>query len=500
MIKNPISRTLMMLTAISLTACGGGGSGDDGTSSLDGGDSVAGGGISGTGVGTITAFGSVVINDTRTFEFDDNTKFFRDGESVTEDSFMQNGVGMVSRVEIGDDVSNDFTSGTAVTVTADNALKGPVTGTAPLSVLGQPVIATGSTLLDNVTGGTTANLQIGDVVEVSGYADNQNVIQATRIEFKGNNNTGALEWKLTGVVSNAVANTSFQVGNQLVLLNGILPRDCGASLDNGEFVEVKATQDPGFTAGSALDTVTDVECKVQGLSVPDDASSNILEAEIEGIVTSGTVNDFIVNGQRVTSDSLTEFEGGTSEDFAIGIKLEAEGDFDTSANILVADKIRFRETRVRIEAPVSVPNAGLNGSFTMLDVITVNTTILTEDDDGLLDGSGPNGSMQIEVRGYVDDSGTVIAEEIRQRDDAADPDDVRLRGPVGNISNPTFKILGVTVDTVTATSILDDRVSPPESISAATFFSRISEGTPVQVEDGTFTNATITGGVIEIED
>ncbi|MGD8557808.1 MAG: DUF5666 domain-containing protein, partial [Chromatiales bacterium] len=497
MINNPISRTLMMLAAISLTACGGGGS-DSGVtdSGIDGGGSVAGGGISGTGVGTITAFGSVVINDTRKFEFDDNTQFFRDGEPVTEDSFMQNGVGMVSRVEIGDDVSDDFTSGTAVTVTADNALKGPVTGTAPLTVLGQPVIATGSTLLDNVPGGTTANLQVGDIVEVSGYADSQNVIQATRIEYKVG---GAPEWKLTGVVSNSVSNTSFQVGNQLVLLNGTLPRDCGASLDNGEFVEVKATQDSGFTAGSALDTVTDVECKVQGLSVPDDASSNILEAEIEGIVTSGTVNDFIVNGQRVTSDSLTEFEGGTSEDFAIGIKLEAEGDFDTSANILVADKIRFRETRVRIEAPVQVANAGLGDSFTILDIITVNTTILTEDDDGLLDGSGDNGSMQIEVRGYVDDSGSVIAEEVRERG-AADPSDVRLRGPVGSISDPTFKILGVTVDTVTATSIFDDRVSPPESITPATFFSRVSEGTPVQVEDGSFNSATdtITGGVIEI--
>ena len=193
---------------------------------------------------------------------------------------MQNGVGMVSRLEIGDDVSADFTSGTAVTVTADNLLKGPVTSIDPLSVLGQPVIANGSTILDNVPGNAAANLLSGDVLEVSGYAGNGNVIQATRIEYKGSNNTGALEWKLTGAVSNVVANTSFQIGNQQVILNGVLPRDCGASLDNGEFVEVKASQDPGFTAGSALDTVTDVECKVSGLGVPDNFSSTILDAEI----------------------------------------------------------------------------------------------------------------------------------------------------------------------------------------------------------------------------
>jgi hypothetical protein len=495
---NPISKTLMMLAAISLTACGGGGTDSAG---VDGGGSVAGGGISGTGVGTITAFGSVVINDIRKFEFDDNTKFFRDGEEVSEDNFMQNGVGMVSRLEIGDDVSADFTSGTAVTVTADNLLKGPVTSIDPLSVLGQPVIANGSTILDNVPGNAAANLLSGDVLEVSGYAGNGNVIQATRIEYKGSNNTGALEWKLTGAVSNVVANTSFQIGNQQVILNGVLPRDCGASLDNGEFVEVKASQDPGFTAGSALDTVTDVECKVPGLGVPDNSSSTILDAEIEGIVTSGTPADFIVNGQRVTTGSTTQFEGGAPEDLVVGVKLEAEGDLDTTSGILLADKISFRETRVRIEAPVSVPSAGLNGSFTLLDVIAVNTNILTEDDDGLLDGSGPNGSMQIEVRGYVDKSGAVIATEVRERGDA-DSADVRLRGPASNISAPTFEILGVTVDTVTASSIVDDRVSPPEPISAATFFSRVSDGTPAQVEDGAFSSATdtITGGAIEIED
>lgn len=495
---NMISRVLTMIAIVTLAACGGGGTD---SSSSGGGTSVASGGVSGTGVGTITAFGSVVINDTRKFEFDDNTKFMRDGDTVSEDDFRLNGTGMVSRVEIGDDVSADFTSGTAVTVTADNAIKGPVTAIAPLQVLGQPVIATGSTILANVPGSSVTNLQIGDVVEVSGYAGNDNVIQATRIEYKGSNNNGALEWKLTGKVSNVVANTSFQIGSQRIVLNGVVPRDCGASLDSGEFVEVKATQDTTFVAGSDLDTVTDVECKVQGLSVPDDASSSILEAEIEGIVTSGTVTDFIVNGQQVTSDSLTEFEGGTSEDFAIGVKLEAEGDFDTNAGILVADKIRFRETRVRIEAPASVPENGLDDTFTMLDVITVTTTIATEDDDGLLNGSGPNGNMQVEIRGYVDRNGTVIAEEVRERGDA-DLLDVRLRGPVSNITNPTFEILEVTVDTVTATAIVDDRVSPPQSIDAATFFSRVSEGTPVQVENGSFSNSTdtITNGFIEIED
>jgi len=177
---NTIFRKLLMVLAItSLIACGSGGGGGGG------GGLVAGGGISGTGVGTITGFGSVIINDTREFEFDGETRFFRDGVEVIESTFMQDGAGMVSRVEIGDDVSADFTSGTAATVTADNAVKGPVTSISPLQVLEQTVVVNGDTVLDNIPGNDTANLVPGDVVEVSGFADSANVIQATRVEFKG---------------------------------------------------------------------------------------------------------------------------------------------------------------------------------------------------------------------------------------------------------------------------------------------------------------------------
>ncbi|MEN8205867.1 MAG: DUF6502 family protein [Pseudomonadota bacterium] len=201
------------------------------------------------------------------------------------------------------------------------------------------------------------------------------------------------------------------------------------------------------------------------------------------------------------TNSTTGFEGGAAEDIMVGVKLEAEGDFNTDTGILTADKIRFRETRTRIEAQVTVPAGGLGGSFTIMDVITVNTTPLTEDDDGLIDGSGASGGMQVEVRGFVDGNGTVIATRVRERG-SADFNDVRLRGPIDNIVNPTFEILGVTVDTATATSIFDDTASPAQSINATTFFNRVSDGTPVQVEDGTFNSGPpfITGGDIEIED
>ncbi|MDX1697284.1 MAG: DUF5666 domain-containing protein, partial [Thiohalobacterales bacterium] len=257
--------------------------------------------------------------------------------------------------------------------------------------------------------------------------------------------------------------------------------------------------DPAFAAGGdTLDTVTDVECQVPGLGVPANASGNILEAEVEGIVSVINVpGDFIVNGQRVVTNAGTVYENGAAEDIVIGAKLEAEGDLDITTGILSADKIDFRETRVRIEAPVNVPGGGVGASFTILDVITVNTTSLTEDNDGLVDGSGNSGNRQVEVRGFVDGNGTVFATEVRDRGNA-DATDVRLRGPTSDTCDPVggdteLSILGVIVDTASIAIplvYLDETVDPPVVLADNTALcALISAGSGVEVENGIFTSA-----------
>ena len=434
------------------------------------------------------------------------TLFFLDDEPVADQATLEallcGGIacgatnpGIVARIEIGADVNADFTSGTAVTVNAFNLVKGPVTGINPLRVLEQPIATTGDTVLADVPGNNIANLVIGDIVEVSGFADGANVIQASRLEYKP---VGTQVWKLIGPASNVIANTSFTVGTQLVVLNGVVPRDCVGGLSTGDLVEVKATSDPGFTpGGDTLDTVTDVECQVPGLGVPGNANGNILDAEIEGIVT--VINgpgDFIINGQRVVTNAGTLFEGGAAEDIVIGAKLEAEGDLDITTGILTADKIEFRETRVRIEAPVNIPGGGVGGSFTILDVITVNTTSLTDDDDGIIDGSGNSGNRQVEVRGFVDSNGDVFATELRDRG-MGDPTDVRLRAPTTDTCDPNsgdteLTMLGVTVDTDSTAvplSFFNETVDPPVPLADNTALcALISAGSGVEVENGVFTS------------
>jgi hypothetical protein len=189
----------------------------------------------------------------------------------------------------------------------------------------------------------------------------------------------------------------------------------------------------------------------------------------------------------------------------IGTRLEAEGTLDSSTAVLSAEKIRFRETRVRIEAPVNIPGTGLGGSFTIMDIIPVNTTSLTEDDDGLVDGSGPAGNIQVEVRGFVDSSGTVFANDVRERG-TADLTDVRLRGPATDSCDPLagdneLAILDVIVDTADPGTLFNDPSGPlPDNIALCNL---VSTGTAVQVENGTFNAAPAridNAGRIELED
>lgn len=471
------------------TGCGGGGGGGGG---------IAGGGIGGTGIGTVTGFGSVIINDIREFEIDADTEIFRDGDPITQAELEQPAnEGMVAQVDVGDDVSDDFTSGTAVTINIDNLVKGPVTSVSPLQVLQQTVVVNADTSLLNM-GGNVANLVIGNIVEVSGFADSNNVIQATRIERKAG---GILVWKLTGPVDFVVP-ASFQIGNQTVELNGVVPDDCGGGLQDGDLVEVKATPIAGFTAGDPLDTVTDVECEVPGLDIPAGATG-VIEAEVEGLVTAvTTLSDFRVNGQRVITTAATTFEGGAAQDIVLGAKLEAEGTLNTATGILTAEEIEFRETRIRIEAPVQPGDVDTDADMLTIMTIPVIANSLTKDEDRIFIDGLP-GTWQVEINGFVDGAGEVIATEVKVTSMTPDFSDVRLRGPAETlVPNDSFDIAGVTVDVTTAVSIKDERIEPAADLTPALFFDAISSGTPVQVEKGTYNpvTETITSGEIEIED
>lgn len=455
--------SLSLLAASVLSACGGGGGSDGSTD-------VANGGIGGTGSGTVTGFGSIFVNDIREFEFDDDSRVRIDGEESQEDDLK---IGMVVNVNVGDDVNDDFTSGTLTTVDAFHLVKGPVTSVSPLRILSQDITVLDSTLLDDLS--NVASLVVGDVVEVSGHRDNTGIIRATLLEYKA---AGADVWQLRGDITATPSANVIRIGDQPVNTSTAEIANCGSGLSIGQFVEVKMSPVVSLNDGESIDA-TRVECVSSGLSTPDDVTT--IKASFEGYIDAVTsATEFLINGQEIVLAGSVTYENGNASDLVVGARVEAEGVLNTTTGVLTASKIRFREAKVRIEAPVS-PEDIVSGQRLTIMGVEVFGLGFTQDEDGVLDGlSEPT---QVEIRGFLDSDGKVYAEEIRERGDA-DPEDTEIRGPVSAKTANSFTVLGLTVE---ASGVLLDQM-------------RI--GQQVKVADATFNNVelSLTGGEIELED
>ncbi len=441
--------------------------------------------VAGVGNGTITGFGSVIVNGDTRLEVDDSTQVRIDGDDNPSASDLAEG--MFVSFETGDDTTSTFSTGTALTINVNTEVKGPVTSVSPLRVLEQLVIVTGDTVLENMPAGGVAALAVGAEIEVHGPRGASGEIQASRIEYKP---AGIPTWKLSGTVS-SVSSSSFRIGNQQVLLDGVSPRDCDSGFANGVRVEAKFNRSPGFQPGTALSGTTDIECRNATLSTPENPLGYQVISEFEGVVTRPVAaNRFELNGQPVELRASTQFRNGTREDLLLGVRLEAEGKFDTLTGALVAREIKFKGNRVRIEAPFA---SGDQNGISLLG-IPVLITPITEDEDGIAAGAS---GLQIEVRGFTDSTGQVIAEQIRERGDA-DSTDVRLRGPASDISDSGFSILGIRIDTDTAREFRDRNGL---LIDRATFFSRLFDGTNVSAEDATYDGSgTLSRAKLELED
>lgn len=493
LIRKYVGLLLILLTAAS---CGVG----------DTSDRDAGGGIGGTGIskGTITGFGSVVVNGVA-FNTTGSPISVDDNPGIESDL----AIGMVVTVQ---GTINDDGTGTASSVTFEDNLEGPISSIDPaaktLEVLGQTVVWNDSAKFESHDGNPTDpnTLIPGNIIEVSGFASSGGVIQATRIEKKADAFTSGMEIELKGTISNLnTINNTFTIGLLTVNYSSAQIDDSLGALSNGLFVEVKSSQ--------ALADGVLIASKVEGESEGVSGSSGS-EVELEGLVTFFdplNPTNFEVNGQPVQTSSSTEFENGSSDDLALNVHLEAEGTLNASG-VLVATKIEFRHTRVRIEASVDAVDPANNTITFFLTadnsvVVTVNALSEMEDDNG--DPLSLNAVVAgdwLEIKAYaVRDSSGVITEIIAtelEREDPPSNGRVILRGPVSEASNPTLVILGVTVDTAGDPSFQDINEN---LITRAEFFSQIGTqlaagANPIVKAKGDWTGTQIDAKELEIED
>ena len=441
---------LFCFSMFGLVSCGSGGGGAGGTFFSQG------GGIGGTGisVGTITGFGSVILNDS-TYGVTAATNITVNDVSGKAQSDLD--FGMVAVVE--------FSGTNATSITVDDELKGRVdsvnASNNTLTVMGNEVIVDDDTVFANTTGLTGLNpLLANEFVEVHGLFDflNQN-IRATRVERIAQPALNDFEVKGTVSSFNIPVGT-FKIGNLTVnysFNNVQLPFGFG----NGSFVEAK-----GDLINNTLFAVTvEEEDEVPDVD-PDD------QFEIEGIIT------FIDNSQNpalITINGVdivingTEFENGDREDLAVGIKAEAEGVFNTSGQF-IAEKISLRDS-VKIETAITKAGNVITAFGSTIIVQITNFTKL-KDDNGTITAVDINDGDYLEIKGFPAGSNSVVAIEI-ERENNNPPNRSILQGPVQNLSPPDLTILGVSVSTDsinTEFEIVDDELT-----TSALFFSAVRQ-------------------------
>ena len=431
------------------------------------GDSHLSAGIGGTGIsyGTVTGFGSIILNGSRL-----------DVATATVTLDGNPGIGTNSGLKLGMVVkatgSFNGNTGTATSVEYRDNLEGEVCttqtveGITTLRVLGQTVIQDATTIVEN------GPILAGSIVEVSGLPDNLEEIHASFIEVK---NPAPMEVEVKGLVDTVNIGTNVLTINQLeVNFNSALIDDNipGKILKVGQFIEVKG-QAKDFTCGGggAKDTLiaTRVELEPEGAgAIPDGVN-----AEIEGFVTNiaQMPNSFMIGNRQVDITGSTRYlpEGFADSNIVVGVKIEAEG--TSASGVLTATKISFREN-VRLESDVATVNGN---SFTLVGfpgiIITTNSETT---------GVAPIG--RIRVRGIEGPNNTVLATRI---DDKSGSTEIFLQGPVDDISGANVTILGVTVNT----NLIPDNFPDPDpnfqdideiGISSAMFLGLVEPGTLVK--------------------
>ena len=477
-------------TAILSTAgCGGGGGGDGGGVTPP---PPPTGGITRTGiaVGPITGFGSVIVNGT-TYDTSSAT-FTKDGEPAEQDDFS---VGQV--VLVKGSIDDDGTNATADTVEFDDVVEGPVSSVDnalnQIVVLGQTVLIMATTSIDDSCPGTLDGLLGVPAVEVSGLADANGIIEATRIECRDGTWDGVME--VNGLVSghNAAAMT--------FMINGLDVDYSGAAVDNFPTAGIINDGDPVEAKGTVFDgsTLDATRVEFKGNRFANDDGDH---AEIEGFITRFvSATDFDVSGLPVTTTGSTTYEGGAAGDLDVNLKVEVEGEFDGSG-VLVATKVDIKSsTAIRVTGSLD----SVTGSTLTILGITVNTDSLktrfedkSDADIDPLRVGDLNTDDYVEIRGQEQPVGQITAMLVEREDTDARTE---LRGfvEVGGKSEPNLTVLGVTIVTNGATLYRDSRGATDVGMSAVDFWSTVQESSLVDARGTETGDRTLAATELELQ-
>ncbi|MEZ5894074.1 MAG: DUF5666 domain-containing protein [Parvularculaceae bacterium] len=513
---------LMTVCAAALAGCGGSGDGPAPAPQTPPPASVSSTLVSSSG--TITGFGSVFVNGVK-YEVENGTIVAIEDETETagDDSGLRvgmrvniaatetNGVRTATRIEFDEDLK-----GFAENIVSDAA--DPAIGV--FTVAGQTVTVDVNTIFDDDIGDNDAfaGIDIRDldpanfggnpiIVEISGFPTDAGIL-ATRIDRVNAATLGAPgvdgdELEVKGFVD-AVApgGGSFDVNGATFIVNGGTQFDSGLFANDalvGVFVEVKAD----------INAMGDyIAVRVEREDDFGDRRNNA-EFEIEGILqsvdTSSNPDVIVINGVTI------EVSNASSLLNRVGLRVEVKGTFNASGVLVIGETKLEAENNIRTEDRVASINSSSGSFTTRLGLVIAPTESARIDDD--VSGGGDHltpaqfisrlmVNNYIRARGFPD--GADISWTRIEREDKNETE-CRLRGPVeaGSISDPTFVIEGVTIDT-TGLGFGGFEDEEGADIGRAAFFAGLAAGDVVEAKSddngvGCVSGRLSTGAIGEVE-
>ena len=346
----------LVLLSAALAACGGSGSGEQSASS-----SSSPSATSVTTQGVITGFGSVIVN---------GVHYDVEGASITmdDDSVVESELEVGQMVRIQGSVNADGMSGKALKLLGETQLRGPIES---IDLTAGVIVALGQTILINADtfykeGLTAELLEVGDVITVSSYTNDDGQLVATRIDVK--NGVAASDLRLTGLVSNLDTTAmTFTINDQLVDYSKVtLSNLPNRTLVNGMLVSVK-----GRLEGDVLVAVGNLRKSHLGFKFDDDDHPG--RVEILGLVSGLVANtSFMLGDTQVLINSATVYEHGTSANLADGLLVKVTGQLDANNN-LVASKVKFKY-QPKIESRGTIESIDLTAQTFKVNGLTFTVT------------------------------------------------------------------------------------------------------------------------------
>ena len=318
---------LLTMASFSFSSCGGTG--------ID----LAGGGTSGTGVstGSITGFGSVVMNGVH-YLTDSNvapgfvtmkTFMGMDNSSMMDRDLFR--VGMVVTIHRGTNDNNaqqiEYQANLQGRIAAKNSgAENTVT------ILGQTVVVGNAAVF--------ASLNLNELVGVSGFVDSTGRIRATYVERNSHSHHHGGEFEVKGFVSGLSA-SGFRLGQlpggTVTTVTVSFAPGVGTGLVDGMYVQVVTTDTQPV---SGVITATRIDKLSPRTVFPEKA-----RVDLEGLVTappsgSGNVFSFAVEGKPVQTDGATQYVGGTAANLQPDVRVQVQG--TENGGVLSAGNIIFR--------------------------------------------------------------------------------------------------------------------------------------------------------------